>query len=53
MKQLIKIKLYGMDKIELNELMNLAEVYVEPVIDAVYSRLMDLDFALEDPEVIM
>ena len=33
--------------------MDLAEAYVGPMIDAIYRRLMDRDFALEDPEVIM
>ena len=27
--------------------------YVEPMIDAIYRRLIDRDFALEDPEVVM
>ena len=33
--------------------MDLAEAYEGPVIDAIYRQLMNLDFALEDPEVIM
>ena len=33
--------------------MDLAEVDVGPMIDAIYFRLMDRDFALEDPEVVM
>ena len=33
--------------------MELAESYVGPMIDAIYRRLMDRDFALEDPEVVM
>ena len=37
----------------LDELMDLAEAYVGPMIDAIYRRLMDRDFALEDPEVVM
>ena len=37
----------------LNELMDLAESYVGPMIDAIYRRLMDRDFALEDPEVVI
>ena len=37
----------------MNELMDLAEAYVEPMVDAVYHRRMDRDFALEDPEVVM
>ena len=42
-----------MDNFNLDELMDLAEAYVGPMIDAVYRRLMDRDFALEDPEVVM
>ena len=42
-----------MDNFDLNELMDLAEAYVGPVIDAIYRRLMDRYFALEDPEVAM
>ena len=33
--------------------MDLAEAYVGPMIDAIYRRLMDRDFGLEDPEVVM
>ena len=33
--------------------MDMAEAYVGPMIDAIYRRLMDRDFALEDPEVVM
>ena len=33
--------------------MDLAEAYVGPMVDAIYRRLMDRDFALEDPEVVM
>ena len=33
--------------------MNLAEAYVGSMIDAIYRRLVDRDFALEDPEVVM
>ena len=33
--------------------MDLAEAYVRPMVDAIYRRLMDRDFALEDPEVVM
>ena len=32
--------------------MDLAEAYVGPMIDAIYRRLIDRDFALEDPEVV-
>ena len=42
-----------MENFDLNELMDLAEVYEGPMIDAIYRRLMDRDFALEDPEVVM
>ena len=37
----------------LDEFMDLAEAYVGPMVDAIYRRLMDRDFALEDPEVVM
>ena len=42
-----------MDNFNLNELMDLAKAYVGPMIDAIYRRLMDRDFALEDPEVVI
>ena len=42
-----------MDNFNLDELMDLAEAYVGPMIDAIYRRLMDRDFALEDLEVVM
>ena len=42
-----------MDNFNLDELMDLAEAYVGPMIDAIYRRLMDRDFALEDPELVM
>ena len=42
-----------MDNFDLNDYMDLAEAYVGPMIDAIYRRLMDRDFALEDPEVVM
>ena len=42
-----------MDNFDLDELMDLAESYVGLMIDAIYRRLIDLDFALEDPEVVM
>ena len=42
-----------MDNFNLDELMDLAEAYVGPMVDAKYRRLMDRDFALEDPEVVM
>ena len=42
-----------MDNFNLDELMDLAEGYVGTMLDAIYLRLMDRDFALEDPEVVM
>ena len=42
-----------MDNINLNELMDLTEAYVGPMVDAIDRRLMNRDFALEDPEVVM
>ena len=42
-----------MDNFNLDELMDLAEAYVGPMVDAIYRRLMDRDFALETPEVVM
>ena len=42
-----------MDNFNLHELMDLAEAYIGPMIDAIYRRLMDRDFALEEPEVVM
>ena len=42
-----------MDNFNLDELMDLAEAYLGPMVDAIYRRLMDRDFALEDPEVVM
>ena len=42
-----------MDNFNLDELMDLAEAYVGLMVDAIYRRLMDRDFALEDPEVVM
>ena len=32
--------------------MDLAEAYVGPMIDAIYRRLMERDFVLEDSEVV-
>ena len=43
----------SMESFNLDELMDLAVAYVGPMIDAIYRRLMDRDFALEDPEVVM
>ena len=42
-----------MDNFNLDELMDLAEAYIGPMIDAIYRRLIYRDFALEDPEVVM
>ena len=42
-----------MDNFNLDELMDLAEAYVGAMVIAIYRRLMDRDFALEDPEVVM
>ena len=42
-----------MDNFNLDDLMDLAEAYVGPMLDAIYRRLIDRDFALEDPEVVM
>ena len=42
-----------MDNFNLDELMGLAEAYVGPILDAIYRRLMDRDFALEEPEAVM
>ena len=42
-----------MDNFNLDELMDLAEVYVGPMLDAIYRRLIERDFALENPEVVM
>ena len=42
-----------MDNFKLDEMMDLAEAYVGPMVDAIYCRLMDRDFALEDPEVVI
>ena len=42
-----------MDNFNLDEMMDLAEEYVGPKVDAIYRRLTHRDFALEDPEVVM
>ena len=42
-----------MDNFNLDELMDLTEAYEGPMVDAIYRRQMDRDFALEDPEVVM
>ena len=42
-----------MDNFNLDELMDLADAYVGQMVDAIYRRLMDRHFALEDPEVVM
>ena len=33
--------------------MDLTEAYVGPMVDAIYRRLIERDFALEDPKVVM
>ena len=42
-----------MDNFNLDELMDLAEAYIGPMVDAIYRRLKNRDFALEDPEAVM
>ena len=42
-----------MDNFNLDELMDLEQANVGPMVDAIYRRLMDREFALEDPEVVM
>ena len=42
-----------MDNFNLDKLMDLAEAYVGPMVDAIYRRLMDRDFALEDSEEVV
>ena len=42
-----------MDNFNLDKLMELAEAYVGPMVDAIYRRLMDRDFALEDSEEVV
>ena len=42
-----------MDNLNSDELIDLAEAYVGPMVDAIYGRLMDRDFTLEDPEVVI
>ena len=42
-----------MDNFNLDELMDLAEAYVGPMVDAIYRRLMERNFSLEGPEVVM
>ena len=42
-----------LDNFDLSELMDLMEAYAGPMIDSIDRRLMDRDFALEDPEVVM
>ena len=49
----IKLEKNSMDNFNLDELMDLAEANVGPMIDAIYRRLMERDLALEDPEEIM
>ena len=42
-----------MENFDLKDIKELAEAYVGPVIHAIYRRLMDQDFVMEDPEVVM
>ena len=42
-----------MDNFDLNEYLDQAEAYVGPTMDAIYCGLMDRDFAVEDPVVVM
>ena len=42
-----------MDNFNLNELMELAEAYVGPMVDAIYRKLMDREFTPEQSEVVM
>ena len=42
-----------MDNFNLDEMMDLVEAHVGTMVDVIYCRLMDGDFALEDPEVVM
>ena len=42
-----------MENFDLNDLMDVAEAYVGLMIDAIYRRLMDRDFSLEDPDLVM
>ena len=42
-----------MENFNWDEMMDLAEEYVGPMIDAIHRRLMDRDFTLKDPEVVM
>ena len=42
-----------MENFILDEMMDLTEAYVGPMVDAIYRRLMNRDFDLEDPEVFM
>ena len=52
-KLIVEIESYEMDNFYLNELMDLADAYVGLMIDAIYRRLIDRDFALENPEVVI
>ena len=42
-----------LDNFNLDELVDLAEAYVGPMVETIYRRQMKRDFALEDPEVDM
>ena len=51
--QIIKSESYETDNFDLNELKDLAEAYVGPLIDPIYRRVVDRDFAPEDPDMLM
>ena len=40
-----------MNNFDVNELMNFLEAFVEAVTNELYNKLMEQDFALDDPEV--
>ena len=42
-----------MNKFVVNELMNFLEAFVEAVMNELYSKLMEQDFALDDPEGVI
>ena len=41
-----------MDNFNLDELMDLAEAYVGPMVDAIYRRLIERDFGCEETKVV-
>ena len=48
-----QIEPYEMNNFDWDELMDLAKAYVGPVTDVIYCPLMDRDFAVEDPEMVL